>query len=55
MKNSIVSFKKLALHTMFHVLMLINNKTIHQKAHHHIVEIGLSLLANASMPIKILG
>jgi hypothetical protein len=48
--NSIPSFSKLVFLTMSCVPMLINGSA--KRIHHHIVEVGLSLLAHASMPLK---
>src|SRR4051812_43034324 len=50
-ENSTLSFAPLALHTMCLVLMP-TNKMVAERKHRHIIEVGLSLLAHASMPLK---
>jgi hypothetical protein len=42
----------LALHILYRVLTHINKNDDVERKHHHIVEVGLALLAFASMPLK---
>jgi histone deacetylase 1/2 len=51
-KNYILSLTKWALLIMSHVRILINKNGSAERKHRHIVEVGLPLLAQASMPLK---
>jgi histone deacetylase 1/2 len=52
MKNSMVSFKKLASHIMFSCPHAHQQNGSVECKHRHIVEADLALLAHASMPLK---
>jgi hypothetical protein len=51
MRNLILSLTRLVLLILFFVLILINRME-RPREHRHIIEIGLSLLTQAHMPLK---